>query len=372
MATLRGEPVDRPAVNFYEIGGFDINPADPDEFNVYNDPSWQPLLQLAEEQTDLIRMRAPLLRPRPENCRDRFFETRTWAEPGCRFERTTLRVAGRTMTALSKRDAQMDTVWQVEHLLKDAEDLKAYLELPDEVFAYEPDPSNLEAADREVGDRGIVMVDAQDPLCAAAELFSMADFTMAAFCEPDLFGRLVEKLAPHYHERTRKIAQAFPGHLWRIYGPEYATEPYLPGRLFEAYVVRHTGPMVDAIRSGGGFARIHCHGRIRSVLGHIVRMGAAATDPIEPPPLGDVELAEVRRNYGKDLVLFGNLELRDIENLEPRDFEKVAAKAVRDGTSGRGKGFVLMPSASPCGRTITARTLANYRTIVRVATGAAV
>jgi hypothetical protein len=195
---------------------------------------------------------------------------------------------------------------------------------------------------------------------------------MAAFCEPDLFGRLVEKLAPHYHERTRKIAQAFPGHLWRIYGPEYATEPYLPGRLFEAYVVRHTGPMVDAIRSGGGFARIHCHGRIRSVLGHIVRMGAAATDPIEPPPLGDVELAEVRRNYGKDLVLFGNLELRDIENLEPRDFEKVAAKAVRDGTSGRGKGFVLMPSASPCGRTIAARTLANYRTIVRVATGAAV
>jgi len=32
MATLRGEPVDRPAVNFYEIGGFAIDPSDPDEF----------------------------------------------------------------------------------------------------------------------------------------------------------------------------------------------------------------------------------------------------------------------------------------------------------------------------------------------------
>ena len=60
MATLRGEPVDRPAVNFYEIGGFRINPNDPDEFNVYNDPSWEPLLRLAEEQTDLIRMRNPV------------------------------------------------------------------------------------------------------------------------------------------------------------------------------------------------------------------------------------------------------------------------------------------------------------------------
>jgi len=369
MATLRGEPVDRPAVNLYEIGGFDVNPNDPDEANIYNDPSWQPLLQLAEAETDLIRMRSPRLKPKTGNCRERFFETQTYAEHGCRFVRTTLRVVGRTMIALAKRDPQLDTVWQVEHLLKNAEDLKAYLELPDEVFAYEPDVSNLVAADREVGDRGIVMVDAEDPLCAAAMLFSMADFTVMAFSERDLFGKLLEKLAPHHHERTRKVAQAFPGHLWRIYGPEFATEPYLPACLFEAYVVRHTGPLVEAIQAGGGFARIHCHGRLRSILPHIVRMGAAAIDPIEPPPLGDVQLADVRRQYGRDLVLFGNLELRDIENMEPRDFEKVVAKALRDGTTGQGRGFVLMPSASPCGRTITARTLANYRTIVRLATG---
>ena len=54
MATLRGEPVDRPAVNLYEVGGFDVDPTDPGEFNVYNSPDWKPLLQLAEEQTDLI------------------------------------------------------------------------------------------------------------------------------------------------------------------------------------------------------------------------------------------------------------------------------------------------------------------------------
>ena len=369
MATLRGEPVDRPAVSFYEIGGFDINPSDPDEANVYSDPSWQPLLRLAEDETDLVRMRAPLLRPAPANCRDRFFEDQAYSEQGCRFVRTTLRVAGRTMTALSKRDPALDTVWQVEHLLKDVDDLNAYLELPDEVFAYRPDVGNLVAADREVGDRGIVMVDAEDPLCGAASLFSMETFTMIAFFEEGLFGCLLDKLAPHYHERTRQVARSFPGHLWRIYGPEFATEPYLSERHFESYVVCRTGPMAEAIRASGGFARIHSHGRIKSILPHIVRMGAAAIDPIEPPPLGNVELADVRREYGKDLVLFGNLELRDIENMEPRDFEKVVAKALRDGTRGQGRGFVLRPSASPCGRTITARTLANYRTIVRLAAG---
>ena len=60
MATLRGEPVDRPPVSFYEIGGFRIDPADPDPYNVYNSADWRPLIELAEERTDIIRMISPV------------------------------------------------------------------------------------------------------------------------------------------------------------------------------------------------------------------------------------------------------------------------------------------------------------------------
>ena len=56
MATLRGAAVDRPAVSFYEIGGWRLNPDDPDPYNVFNDPSWRPLIELAENETDVIRM----------------------------------------------------------------------------------------------------------------------------------------------------------------------------------------------------------------------------------------------------------------------------------------------------------------------------
>jgi len=367
-ATLRGEPVDRPAVNFYEIGGFAVDPADRDPFNIYSDPSWAPLLELAEAQTDLIRMRSPGLRPAPDNPRDEFFTTETWLEGGSRFTRTTLRAGGRTMTALARRDPEVSTVWQVEHLLKDLDDLKAYLELPDAVFAFEADVGPLVAAEEEVGDRGIVMVDTEDPLCAAASLFAMADYTVVALTEGRLFHRLLEKLAGPIRRRTERVAEAFPGRLWRIYGPEYATEPYLPPRLFEEYVVRYTGPMVEAIQRYGGFARLHCHGRIRSALPHIVGMGAAATDPLEPPPQGDVLLADVRRDYGRDLVLFGNLESSAVETMPPRRFETVVAAALQDGTAGEGRGFVLMPSACPYGRTITPQTMANYETMVRLAT----
>jgi uroporphyrinogen-III decarboxylase len=371
MATLRGEPVDRPAVNFYEIGGFDVDPSDPDEFNVYDDPSWQPLLRLAEQQTDLIRMRSPVKSRCHEvdtgSPRGEFFTTEEYVEGRCRCRRTTLTIAGRTMTSLTKRSPDVDTVWTVEHLLKNTDDLKAYLELPDEVFGEQLDIGRLVAEDEELGDRGIIMVDTEDPICAAASLFSMEDFTVVALTAQELFHRLLEKLSRHIYARTEKTAIEFPGHLWRIYGPEYAAEPYLPPRLFDEYVVRYTGPMVQTIQQHGGFARVHCHGRIRAVLDYIIEMGAAAIDPIEPPPQGDAELAQVRREYGERLVLFGNIEYADIENTERVQFEKIVKKSLGDGTQGRGKGFVLMPSAAPIGREITPQVLANYETMIRLA-----
>jgi hypothetical protein len=375
MATLRGEPVDRPAVNFYEVGGFAVDPSDPDEFNVYNDPSWQPLLELAEQQSDLIRMRSPVKSRSHEPVdavgpRGEFFKTEKFPADGCRFKRVTLKIADRTMTSLTRRSPDLDTVWTLEHLLKSADDLKVYLELPDEVFAEQIDVVGLIEEDRKLADRGIVMIDTEDPLCAAASLFSMEDFTVVALTEQKLFHRLLEKLSRHIYTRTQATAEAFAGHLWRIYGPEYATEPYLPPHLFKEYVVRYTGPMVETIQKHGGFARIHCHGRIRAVLDYIVEMYPAAIDPIEPPPQGDVELAYVRRKYGKDLVLFGNIEFAAIENTEPAEFEKLIEKTLKDGTNGQGKGFVLMPSSAPINRKITPRLMANYQTMVRLASNA--
>jgi len=373
MATLRGEPVNRPAVNFYEIGGFAVDPSDPDEFNVYNDPSWQPLLQLAEEHSDLIRMRSPVKSRSHDPVdaggpRDEFFKTEKFLADGCSFKRVTLKIAGRTMTSLTRRSPDLDTVWTLEHLLKCTDDLKAYLELPDEVFAEQIDVNRLIEEDRKLGDRGIVMVDTEDPLCAAAYLFSMQDFTVIALIEQKLFHRLLEKLSHHIYTRTQTTAEQFPGHLWRIYGPEYATEPYLPPHLFEEYVVRYTGPMVETIQKHGGFARIHCHGRIRAVLDYIVDMNPAAIDPIEPPPQGDVELEYVRRRYGKDLVLFGNIEFAAVESTEPAEFEKLVSNTLKDATASEGRGFVLMPSSAPISRKITPRVLSNYETMLRLAT----
>ncbi len=374
MATLRGEPVDRPPVSFYEIGGFRIDPADPDPYNIYNSPDWRPLIELAEQHTDIIRLMSPVrersIDPTGSAIGGRwheFFREDLQDDGEARMTRTQLAVAGRTLTQVTKRERQVNTVWTVEHLLKNAADVEAYLTVPDEAFTERVDIAPLEAEEVALADRGIVMVDTEDPLCAAAALMSMEDYTVLAFTEPALFHRLLEKMARRIQPRTAQVSRLFPGRLWRIYGPEYASEPYLPPRLFHEYVVRYVAPMIREIHAHGGYARIHCHGRVKNILDMIAGMDADALDPIEPPPQGDVALREVRQRHGRQLVLFGNLEIADIEMLPTPRFSELVKRALDEGTAGEGRGFVLQPSASPYGRTLTPVTLRNYEAMLRLA-----
>ena len=373
ITTLQGGPVDRPAVNFYEIGGLRMDPSDPDPFNVYNHPSWKPLLDLAENHTDIIRLRSPVREDShrawgdsgsEKGIRDEFFKIETFEQDRCRVTQITVTVAGRTMTSTTRREQAVDTVWTTEHLLKSKEDLEAYLQLPDEAFTENINITPLLEEEKALGDRGIVMVDTEDPLCAAATLFSMENYTILAMTAQQLFHQLLEKHARYIHSRTEQVAKDFPGRLWRIYGPEFATEPYLPPEFFRQYVVQYTGPMVKMIQKHGGFARIHCHGQIKNALDHIAAMGADAIDPVEPPSQGDVELSYVRQKYGKELVIFGNLEIADIENTDPAKFEQIVRQSITDGTAGPGRGFVLMPSAAPYGREVSPQTLRNYEIMI--------
>ena len=263
LATLRGEPVDRPAVSFYEIGGFRIDRCDPDPYNIYNSPDWRPLIELAENRTDIIRLMSPVrdrsIDPTGSATCERwheFFREDTRDDGEARITRTRLTVAGRTLTQITKRDRQVNTVWTVEPLLKCAADVEAYLLVPDEVFTERVDIGPLEAEEGSLGDRGLVMVDTEDPLCAAASLMSMEEYTVLAFTESALFHRLLEKMARRIQSRTADVSRRFPGRLWRIYGPEYASEPYLPPRMFDDYVVRYVAPMIRDIHAHGGYARL--------------------------------------------------------------------------------------------------------------------
>jgi hypothetical protein len=248
MATLRGESVDRPPVSFYEINGLDEDPDDDAPFNIYSHPSWGPLLDLAREKTDRIVMRGVAYSSVQPSPIESISETETFLRDGSRFVIRRVPIAGRTLISRTRQDPDVNTVWPLEHLLKDIDDLKAFLEVPLPPAEGAVDTTAVLQAEAALGDTGIAMIDTPDPMCLAASLFNMAEYTVIAMTEPALFHKLLEGFASSLLAKTAAVAQALPGRLWRIYGPEYASPPYLPPRLFREYVCRYVKPMIETIQ----------------------------------------------------------------------------------------------------------------------------
>lgn len=94
---------------------------------------------------------------------------------------------------------------------------------------------------------------------------------------------------------------------------------------------------------------LHSCGRERE----LVRIAAEETDlacinPLEPPPMGDCDLAEVNRSYGKRIALMGNLHTTAVMLHGSRqEVLDAAAKAIED--AGPGGGFILS-TGDQCGR----------------------
>ena len=278
MATLRGEPVDRPAVSFMELNGLDEDIGNPDPFNIYFDPSWKELIELTRNSTDRIVMRTipPGFEDKgtecdrqlvgvPLNPLDAISKTEvSYDANGSRLTKKTIKAGSRTLMSVNRQDKDIYSLWTLEHLLKSAEDVKALLTLDFTPPTGAPDVSVVLETEEALGDTGIVMIDTPDPLCLAASLFDMGTFTILAWSKPDLFHELLARFAAYLHPFTEAVAKALPGRLWRIYGPEYASPPYLSPDHFKEYVVRYDQPMVAAIQQYGGFARLHSHGNLKT------------------------------------------------------------------------------------------------------------
>lgn len=361
LNTLLGKEVDRPPVSLYEIDRIHFEKDNESPYNVYSDPSWQPLLEMAWEKTDIM---APVAFTFPgDNSREKFTRIETREENGSIFTSTEINIGGKILTKHTRRDKDISTTWTLEHLCKTPADLKAYLELPEDEYKSSPDLSEILSTENKIGDRGIVYLNTPDPICVFAPLFEMSEFTIIAMTEKELVHKALRKFQREIIAKVKAVSEIMPGKLWRICGPEYASPPYLPPELFKEYVLEYDRPIIETIHKYGGYVRLHSHGNLRKILDHIAKSNCDMLEPIEPPPQGDVELAYVRKNYGKNIVLGGNLEASDIENLETDKFREKVKRALEEGTGGSGRGFILLPSSAPYGRKLSALSMKNYECI---------
>jgi hypothetical protein len=102
-------------------------------------------------------------------------------------------------------------------------------------------------------------------------------------------------------------------------------------------------PLTQSIRARGGHVWVHCHGKVRSLIPRFIDMGVDVLNPLEPEPMGNVQLSELVGALGSAIGCEGNIETHDLWASSPERVEQLVIEAVAAGAPG-GR-FILCPSA---------------------------
>ena len=101
-------------------------------------------------------------------------------------------------------------------------------------------------------------------------------------------------------------------------------------------------------KEAGVLTMLHSCGKSMAFLEMLAETDLNCINPLEEPPMGDVNLAEVKNLYGKKMSLMGNLNTTSVMLLgSTADVEKAAKKAIDD--AGKDGGF-LLSTGDQCGR----------------------
>ncbi|HOZ48333.1 MAG TPA: uroporphyrinogen decarboxylase family protein [Candidatus Hydrogenedentes bacterium] len=353
LRTFRREPVDRVPISTYELNGFN-----PDAWE-NQAPSYQRLMDKIRTDTDCLYMWgwSPFADSGLWTSRDEALAD------GSVVTHSRLRTPRGDLTCTHVLKSDVHTSWQTEHLLKSAEDIDRYLGVLPALFTIDERRvaaarESYAIADERVGDHGVVMNDCGDPSAFVPDLFEFGVFTLMCIQHKDAILELIDALVGPILERFRiDTAEGF-GPILRMCGPEYYTPPYLPTEFFREMVVPGASAAAAILDEGGIFLRLHSHGRVREALPMIVAIGAKGVDPLEPPPDGDITLAEVKALYGDRLVLFGNTELKVLEH-SSADEVRACVRAQMNAAKGGG-GYVMLPTAAPINEPLSPQTERNY------------
>ncbi|MCG3179763.1 MAG: hypothetical protein BIFFINMI_02106 [Phycisphaerae bacterium] len=350
LAVHRGQPADRVPVSAYELVGWNGDSWENRE------PSYVSLMDAVRERTDCLYMTHVQV---PNADAGRISRTRErWDEGGQHLTRTTIRAGGRSLVSVQSFSDDVHTVWTREHPLKDLEDLAAWMALS--WAPGEADFAGLRTAWERLGeDRGLPLVSFADPICELAEAFEFSQFMVYAITETETIARAMDALHERRVEMLRRVlAGPVRNAVFRLVGAEYATPPYLPPELFRRFVTRYNAEYAAMIRAAGGFPRLHSHGRIGRVIDQIAGMGLDALDPCEPPPDGDISIAELKAKIGGRVTLTGGIELKHLEHADGEFIERLVRETMAAGKPG-GR-FIIMPTAAPINVPLAPRTRDNY------------
>jgi uroporphyrinogen-III decarboxylase len=234
-----------------------------------------------------------------------------------------------------------DASWHIEHAVKDPErDWPLYCAM----FFDDPqglDLSEVNAATEATGGQGVVSIYVGSPftdwLCGARDggyervIYELLD-------RPAFFRPMQERYIAHVVSKARWLCEhARFDELFM--GNEFSELPLLSPRLWREWDYPVMRAFCATAAEYGVVTHCHQHGSVQAILPDIAASGLNVLCPLEGPPGGDVNLEEVKRQYGGRLCLKGNVSTHLLLYGTPEQVRE-AVRACADAGKGAG-GFIL-------------------------------
>jgi len=245
-----------------------------------------------------------------------------------------------TLRSIFTKSTRGKPGYQKEYLLKEPEDIKKIFSVTYKPYSFTPD--RFHSVERDIGKRGITMFGLDHAMYGLQRLIGSENFALWSIECRSLLLEAMEIFSQRIRQQVIRTFEAGLKPIFAWVGPELCIPPLMSPKDFEDFVFRFDKPLIDLIHENGGYAWVHSHGKMAQLLERFMEMGVDVLNPIEPPPIGDVTLAEAFDLVGERMGLEGNIETHDLMTVTQERICELVHKAI---DAGRGRRFILCPSS---------------------------
>jgi hypothetical protein len=181
------------------------------------------------------------------------------------------------------------------------------------------------------------------PLTHYMELFGYEQALMSLIQDPAKAHAILDRLTPA--SITWAVAQARHGVDAVLISSAFVGGPFLSPRMYREFVIPYEKRVTDAVKAEGVPVYTHTCGSIGDRLEMMVETGTEGVDTLDPPPLGNGDLAAAKQLIGDRVFIKGNMNAVELLLAERR--EQIIEHATDRIVNGKpGGGYILSTACS--------------------------
>ncbi len=194
-----------------------------------------------------------------------------------------------------------------------------------------------------VGDEVSVHGEVFSPLTHFVELFGYENALMNFVMDGAKAHRVLDRLTEG--SITWAVAQARHGVDAMLISSAFVGGPFLSPEMYKEFVIPYERRLTEAVKAAGTPVYTHTCGSIGDRLELMLETGTQGLDTLDPPPLGNTELADAKARIGAKVFIKGNLNGVELLAMQTRE-DVIAHASERIRTGKPGGGYILSTACS--------------------------